>query len=90
MRIEKDGLGELILPDDSEEDTGERCGLKYICGHWPVENQLHWMQGKIVSGRRILHHLRKMKMEKKRVSAKRHMMHAALDSDFMYEALFSE
>jgi hypothetical protein len=31
-----------------------------------------------------------MKMEKKRVSAKRRMMRAALDSDFLYEALFSE
>jgi hypothetical protein len=37
-----------------------------------------------------LHRLRKMRMEKKRVSAKRRMMHAALDSDFLYEALFSE
>jgi hypothetical protein len=34
--------------------------------------------------------LRKMKMEKKRVSAKRRMMHAALNSDFLCEALFSE
>jgi hypothetical protein len=31
-----------------------------------------------------------MKMEKKRVSAKRRMMHAALNSDFLCEALFSE
>jgi predicted transposase YbfD/YdcC len=37
-----------------------------------------------------LHRLRKMKMEKKRVSAKRRMMYAALDSDFLYQALFSE
>ncbi|MDR2741446.1 MAG: ISAs1 family transposase [Treponema sp.] len=37
-----------------------------------------------------LHWLRKMKMEKKRVSAKRRMMHAALNSDFLCEALFSE
>jgi hypothetical protein len=29
-------------------------------------------------------------MEKKGVSAKRRMMHAALDSDFLYETLFSE
>jgi hypothetical protein len=30
-------------------------------------------------------------MKKKRVSAKRRMMHAAaLDSDFLYDALFSE
>jgi hypothetical protein len=36
------------------------------------------------------HRLRKMRMEKKRASAKRRMMHAALDSDFLYEALFSE
>jgi hypothetical protein len=34
--------------------------------------------------------LRKMRMEKKRVSAKRRMMHAAPDSDFLYQALFSE
>jgi hypothetical protein len=34
--------------------------------------------------------VRKMKMEKKRVRAKRRMMHAALDSDFLYEALFSD
>jgi hypothetical protein len=37
-----------------------------------------------------LHRLRKMKMEKKRVSAKRRMTRAALDSEFLYEALFSE
>jgi hypothetical protein len=37
-----------------------------------------------------LHRLKKMRMEKKRVSAKRRMMHAALDSDFLYQALFSE
>jgi hypothetical protein len=29
-------------------------------------------------------------MEKKRVGAKRRMVHAALDSGFLYEALFSE
>jgi hypothetical protein len=29
-------------------------------------------------------------MEKKRVSAKRRMMHAALNEDFLYQALFSE
>jgi hypothetical protein len=37
-----------------------------------------------------LHRLKKMRMEKKRVSAKRRMMYAALDSDFLYEAWFSE
>jgi hypothetical protein len=37
-----------------------------------------------------LHRLKKMRMEKKRVSAKRRMMYAALDSDFLYEVLFSE
>jgi hypothetical protein len=37
-----------------------------------------------------LHRLRNMKLEKKGVSAKCRMMHAALDSDFLYEALFSE
>jgi hypothetical protein len=37
-----------------------------------------------------LHRLRKMRMEKKRVSAKRRMMRTALDSDFLYQALFSE
>jgi hypothetical protein len=31
-----------------------------------------------------------MEMEKKRESAKRRMMHTALDSDFLYDALFSE
>jgi predicted transposase YbfD/YdcC len=82
--------------------------LKYIRGHWPVENQLHWMpdivfredECRVRTGnaalnmnilrKLALHRLRKMKMEKKRVSAKRRMMHAALDSDFLYEALFSE
>jgi hypothetical protein len=34
--------------------------------------------------------LKKMKMEKKRVRAKRRMMYAALDSGFLCEALFSE
>jgi hypothetical protein len=37
-----------------------------------------------------LHRLRKMKMEKKRICAKRRMMHTALDSGFLCEALFSE
>jgi predicted transposase YbfD/YdcC len=37
-----------------------------------------------------LHRLKKKRMEKKRVSAKRRMMYAALDSDFLYEVLFSE
>jgi hypothetical protein len=31
-----------------------------------------------------------MDMEKKRVGTKRRMMHAALDSDFPYQVLFSE
>jgi hypothetical protein len=31
-----------------------------------------------------------MTMEKKRVSAKRRMMHAALSEDFLYQALFAE
>jgi hypothetical protein len=33
---------------------------------------------------------KKMKMEKKRVNAKRRMMHTAPDSDFLYGALFLE
>jgi hypothetical protein len=37
-----------------------------------------------------LHRLKKLKMAKKRVGAKRRMMDATLDSDFLYEALFSE
>jgi predicted transposase YbfD/YdcC len=82
--------------------------LKYIRGHWSIENQLHWMldivfredECRVRTGnaalnmniprKLALHRLRKMKMEKKRVSAKRRMMHAALDSEFLYEALFSE
>jgi predicted transposase YbfD/YdcC len=82
--------------------------LKYIRGHWSIENQLHWMldivfredECRVRTGnaalnlnilrKMALHRLKKMKMEKKRVSAKRRMMHAALDSDFLYEALFSE
>jgi hypothetical protein len=43
-----------------------------------------------ILGKLALHRLRKMKTEKKRVSAKRRMMHVALDSDFMYEAVFSK
>jgi hypothetical protein len=31
-----------------------------------------------------------MVLEKKRVSAKRRMMHAALNEDFLYQALFTE
>ncbi|MDR2786479.1 MAG: ISAs1 family transposase, partial [Treponema sp.] len=82
--------------------------LKYIRGHWSIENQLHWMldivfredECRVRTGngalnlnilrKMALHRLRKMKMEKRRVSAKRRMMHAALNSDFLYEALFSE
>jgi hypothetical protein len=37
-----------------------------------------------------LHRLRNMKMEKQRISAKRRMIYATLDSDFTYEALFSD
>jgi hypothetical protein len=37
-----------------------------------------------------LHRLKKMNMTQKRVSMKRRMMFAALDSDFLYDALFSE
>jgi hypothetical protein len=37
-----------------------------------------------------LHRLRKMKIEKKQVSVKRHMIQVTLDSDSLYEALFSE
>jgi predicted transposase YbfD/YdcC len=82
--------------------------LKYIRGHWPLENQLHWMSDIVfredecqvktgnaalnmnILRKLVLHRLRKMKMEKKRVRAKRRMMHTALDSDFLYETLFSE
>jgi predicted transposase YbfD/YdcC len=82
--------------------------LKYIRGHWSIENQLHWMldvvfredECRVRTGnaalnlnilrKMALHRLKKMKMEKKRVSAKRRMMHATLNSDFLYEALFSE
>jgi predicted transposase YbfD/YdcC len=82
--------------------------LKYIRGHWSIENQLHWMldimfredECRVRTGntalntnilrKMTLHRLRKMKLGKNRVSAKRRMMHTALDSDFLYEALFSE
>jgi hypothetical protein len=37
-----------------------------------------------------LYRLRRMEMAKAHTSAKRRMMHAALNSDFLYEALFSE
>jgi predicted transposase YbfD/YdcC len=37
-----------------------------------------------------LYRLKKLTMAKKRVSAKRRMMHAALNEDFLYQALFSE
>jgi hypothetical protein len=37
-----------------------------------------------------LYRLRKMTMKKKRVSAKRRMTHAALNEDFLYQALFAE
>jgi predicted transposase YbfD/YdcC len=91
----------------SGDFSAEEC-LKYIRGHWSIENQLHWMldivfredECRVRTGnaelnlnilrKMVLHRLRKMRMEKKRVSAKRRMMHAALDSDFLYEALFSE
>ncbi|MDR1302225.1 MAG: ISAs1 family transposase [Treponema sp.] len=80
--------------------------LRYIRGHWSIENQLHWMldivfredECRVGNGalnlnilrKMALHRLKKMMMEKKRVSAKRRMMYAVLDSDFLYEALFSE
>jgi hypothetical protein len=43
-----------------------------------------------ILGKLALHRLKKLKMAKKRVGAKRRMMRAALDSDFLYEVLFSE
>jgi predicted transposase YbfD/YdcC len=65
--------------------------LNYIRGHWSIENQLHWMLDILNILRKLaLHRLKKLKMEKKRVGAKRRMMHVALDSDFLYEALFPE
>jgi predicted transposase YbfD/YdcC len=82
--------------------------LKYIRGHWSIENQLHWKldiafredECRVRTGnaalnlniirKMVLHRLRKMDMEKKRVSAKRLMMRAALDLDFLYQVLLSE
>jgi predicted transposase YbfD/YdcC len=82
--------------------------LKYIRGHWSIENQMHWMLDVVfreddcrvrrghgvlnlnILRKLALYRLKKMKMEKKRVSAKRRMMHVALDSGFLCEALFSE
>jgi predicted transposase YbfD/YdcC len=82
--------------------------MKYIGGHWSIENRLHWMLDIVFreDARRVrrrngainlnivrkmaLHRLKKLRMEKKRESAKRRMMHAALNSDFLYQALFSE
>jgi predicted transposase YbfD/YdcC len=82
--------------------------LKYIRGHWPIENQPHWMLDTVFreDGCRVrtgnaalnlnilrkmaLYRLRKMAMEKKQASAKRRMMHAALNEDFLYQALFTE
>jgi hypothetical protein len=40
--------------------------------------------------KKALYRLKKMAMAKKQVSAKRRMMHAALNEDFLYQALFSE
>jgi predicted transposase YbfD/YdcC len=92
----------------SSGDFSAREFLKYIRGHWSIENQLHWMldivfredECRVRTGnaalnlnilrKMALHRLKKMKMEKKRVSAKRRMMHAALDSDYLYQALFAE
>jgi predicted transposase YbfD/YdcC len=91
----------------SSGDFSVEAFLKYIRGHWSIENQLHWMldivfreeECRVKMGNGVLnlnilrkmalHRLRNMKMEKKRVRVKRRMMHAAMDSDFLYEALFS-
>jgi hypothetical protein len=40
--------------------------------------------------KKALYWLKKMVLEKKRVSVKRRMMYAALNEDFLYQALFSE
>jgi predicted transposase YbfD/YdcC len=92
----------------SRGDFSAEGFLKYIRGHWSVENQLHWMLDAVfredecrvrtgngalnlnILRKMALHRLRNMKMEKKRAGAKRRMMHAALDSGFLYEVLFSE
>jgi predicted transposase YbfD/YdcC len=92
----------------SSGDFGAEEFLKYIRGHWSIENQLHWMRDIVfredecrvrtgnaalnlnILRKMALHQLRKMTMEKKRVSAKRRMMHAALSEDFLYQALFAE
>jgi predicted transposase YbfD/YdcC len=92
----------------SSGDCGAEEFLKYIRGHWSIENQLHWMldivfredECRVRTGngalnlnilrKLALHRLRKMTMEKKRVSAKRRMMHAALNEDVLYQALFAE
>jgi hypothetical protein len=64
------------IPDVSEGKGGKRAGNEAL-----NLNILRKM---------ALRRLRKMRMEKKRASAKRRMMHAALNSDFLYQALFSE
>jgi predicted transposase YbfD/YdcC len=92
----------------SSEDCGAEECLRYLRGHWSIENQLHWMldivsredECRVRTGngalnlnilrKKALYRLTKMAMEKKRVSAKRRMMHAALNEDFLYQALFSE
>jgi hypothetical protein len=100
------------IPDESAFRRVLQClnpyQLKYIRGHWSIENQLHWMldivfredECRVRTGNAALnlnilrkmapHRLRKMAMEKKRVSAKRRMMHMALNEDFLYQALFSD
>jgi predicted transposase YbfD/YdcC len=82
--------------------------LKYIRGHWSIENNLHWMldicfredECRARTGnaplnlnilrKMALHRLKKLDMTQKRASIKRRMMHTALDSDYLYKALFAE
>jgi predicted transposase YbfD/YdcC len=90
----------------SSGDCGADEFFPYIRGRWSIENQLHWMldivfwEDRVRTGnaalnlhilrKPALYRLRKMTMDKKRVSAKRRMMHAALSEDFLYQALFAE
>jgi predicted transposase YbfD/YdcC len=80
--------------------------LKYIWGHWSIENGLHWMldivfredECRVRTGnmslnlnimrKMVLRRLKNMALEKKRVSAKRRMMHVALNEALLYKALF--
>ncbi|MDR2658806.1 MAG: hypothetical protein LBC27_02290 [Spirochaetaceae bacterium] len=72
---------------DTVDDKKITDLLKYACEN--RQTVLEWLKN-LPPPAAGLYRLKKMAMEKNRVSAKRRMMYAALNEDFLYQALFTD